>query len=316
MVRKFSVGFAIGMGWCFIGSVGADEARFERAGTDNRQMTGGCVCDANVMNPESSPVDILDFGVILGCVFNGECAGCDVSCDVNCDGVVDVDDVGAVWCRSILGGSLGEECCTDPIGACVQGSGCIWTTEAGCAAMNDTWMGPAHTCLFGACITAGVCSEKPEAVCALGGGVFQGVDTECPPQPPTGTCQTGGGCVHTTEEGCNALGGTFLGPGAPCPNNFGACITDIGCSNIGTASSCSAVGGLFLGPGTGCPANSCLTDAGCDPGFECTLAHVCVLVDTGIPTVSTWGLIMLTLLLLTGGKLLGFGRWRATGNNH
>ncbi len=52
--------------------------------------------------------------------------------------------------------------------------------------------------------------------------------------------------------------------------------------------------------------NCCASDEQCPPGKKC-VDNVCVKNSDGIPTVSQWGIAVLTLLLLVGGKIY-FGR--------
>ncbi|MEK6674777.1 MAG: hypothetical protein AABZ47_03885 [Planctomycetota bacterium] len=270
---------------------------------DSRTVAGACACDANVREPQQAIVDILDWGAVLGCAFSNNCTGCNVSCDVNCDGMVNANDVGAVWCRSIMGGSLGVECCTDPIGACVNATsvqgqplGCLWTTAAGCQVNTGTFFA-GLTCEQGACQTQSGCTQKSQAECVSTGGSFQGVGSQCP-SPNNGACETPSGCLITSPTSCAAQGGTYQGQGTTCPR--GACATQFGCG-LSTPQSCALIGGLFLGPGSDC--QDCVTDNDCGSGFQCGPNDNCILRVNAIPTTSTWGIIVLALLLLTAAKL-------------
>lgn len=68
------------------------------------------------------------------------------------------------------------------------------------------------------------------------------------------------------------------------PGDQACCLPDFSCSDV-PAAACSSQGGASLGAGTTC------------------LCSVCG-VPAGIPTVSEWGLIAMTLLLLTAGSAL------------
>ena len=70
--------------------------------------------------------------------------------------------------------------------------------------------------------------------------------------------------------------------------------------------------GVFCNGAEVCVSNACIA-----PGNPCQAGETCnedndVCVKEGIPTVSAWGLIIMTLLLLAGGKIY-FRRRPATG---
>lgn len=158
-----------------------------------------------------------------------------------------------------------------------------------------------------------------------------GSDVDCPAdgfQPPgtlcnddgdectDDTCDGSGTCLHP-ESGlcgacclaskdcidrvlpstCTAQGGTSSGAGSTCLGDTDGDGVDDLCDN------CPGVDDLIFGVdvcvGTGVP---CASDADCGPGGTC--APAC---SGAIPTVSQWGLVVLALTLLVGGKLY-FGR--------
>ena len=95
----------------------------------------------------------------------------------------------------------------------------------------------------------------------------------------------------------NVHGGTFLGEGSVCELSQGCCRKDefgmVSCSDIDPRC-CAHQGGLPMGSGTSCLGDS--DDNGIDD-----------LCEPSIPTVSQWGLVVLTLLLMTMWKIY-FGR--------
>ena len=100
---------------------------------------------------------------------------------------------------------------------------------------------------------------------------------------PGGACCSGSVCTQTSIDLCSSVGGEFH-PGAICQGVSACCLPDQSCVDL-DATCCHALGGIPAGAGLLCDNDEF-------PG--------CV---AAIPTVSAWGLLVLTLLTLTGAKL-------------
>ncbi|MCA9726919.1 MAG: hypothetical protein KC729_04495, partial [Candidatus Eisenbacteria bacterium] len=119
--------------------------------------------------------------------------------------------------------------------------------------------------------------------CAANGGVYQGDDTTCDPnpcpQPPTSgaCCADDGSCAVTTADECAANGGVYQGDDTTCdpnpcpqPPTSGACCADDGSCAVTTADECAANGGVYQGDDTTCDPNPCPPaegDEGCGLGY-------------------------------------------------
>ena len=114
----------------------------------------------------------------------------------------------------------------------------------------------------------------------------------------------GGDCNNNgTPDACDILDGIsqdLNGNGIPdeCEGQGACCLPDGSCADGLTTTECGTVGGAHRGDGTTCLGD---TDAnGIDDACE----------EQPIPTVSEWGLVVMVLLLLAGGKVY-FGRRRS-----
>jgi len=110
---------------------------------------------------------------------------------------------------------------------------------------------------------------------------FSGDGVYCTPAP-SGACCDGSTCSTTTFDLCPG-GATFL-YGAACEGVAACCLPDESCIEV-DAACCRALGGNPARPGLPCG----------DDGF-----HPCAVP---IPTVSGWGILVMTLLTLVGAKL-------------
>ncbi len=142
-------------------------------------------------------------------------------------------------------------------------------------------------CQVGACCgQGGTCSFLTGAECLAEGGLFQGDNTPCEPNPcpqPSGACCTSGNCLDgITSEECTGNGVVYLGNNTTCATSncpFGACCSPGGCT-LRTSGECGLVpNGDFLGVGTDCDPDPCpeLTQACCFEGSPPTCSN---LVDT------------------------------------
>ena len=124
------------------------------------------------------------------------------------------------------------------------------------------------------CFPDGSCQVLTAVDCAAAGGVYQGDDVPCDPNPcplPTGACCIGGGgeavCQVLTEEDCLLSGGVYQGDGVPCvpdpcPAPTGACCLEDGSCQVLTADDCATLGGLYLGDDVPCDPNPCAQPTG------------------------------------------------------
>jgi len=208
-----------------------------------------------------------------------------------------------------------------PNGACCNGVDGTCTDDvlaADCAGPSDTYSDNKR-CSMVSCVqdTGGCCDSSP----GLGGLCTAGIL----PQDCAGALQSfsklddtcGGVCDEITGACCDGLtGNCFESIQGDCPNASHTTWTQGAlCSEI----SCAAAMGACCDTGTNDPTVSICTqttqaDCNCT---KCgwTKAVACADIEClpnfqTIPTVSEWGLVVLTLLLLVGGKIY-FGRREA-----
>ncbi len=179
------------------------------------------------------------------------------------------------------------------------------------------------------CFDDGTCAFLTPDDCEAANGTPQGPGTTC---SPTGACcLPDGSCVDTTEVCCLAAAGAYMGDGIFCQLPQACCMPDHSCAMLDPLC-CGEEGGLPQGFGTSCTsaAACCMPDGSCievDPeccdeagGFSAGVGQPCLGDKNGdgkddachkIPTVSEWGLIIMTLLLLTAGTIVFSRRYRA-----
>ncbi|MEZ4655445.1 MAG: hypothetical protein R3E12_18105, partial [Candidatus Eisenbacteria bacterium] len=69
------------------------------------------------------------------------------------------------------------------------------------------------------CLPDCSCVLTTETECPLMGGIYQGDDTRCDPNPcscPIGACCIDGSCIRVDVFECEQLGGDYLGDDVPC----------------------------------------------------------------------------------------------------
>jgi hypothetical protein len=216
-------------------------------------------------------------GADVGCtdnVLSGDCSGADKVWTEN-------GKCASTHCECIAdctGATCGDDGCGGSCGTCDDGQACngVETCNAGrtCDAGTPVDCADAHACTADACVDPdGTCTHTPNNAACGDGNVCDGIET----------CDVATGCVEGTPLSCN--NGQF-------------------CDGVET---CDAVAGCRPG-----------TAPNCDDGVDCTADScdeendVCVNddADCSIPTVSEWGLVVLTLMLLIGAKVY-FGRRQA-----
>ena len=165
----------------------------------------------------------------------------------------------------------------------------------------------------------GTCHDMDAICCENEGGEPKGPGTVCLGMQaccfPTGMCQ------DMDAICCENEGGEPQGPGSQCGGMEACCLPDgVTCIVIDKLCCVNEFDGRAQGPGS-----TCLDSDGdtvwdcndCCPGVDDRVFNPgrvwpdCSLCEDAIPTVSEWGLVVLTLLLVTAGKIY-FGRRRRT----
>ncbi len=233
---------------------------------------------------------------------------CDLDMDLctidQCDGNGMCVNVGAVVCPA-------------PNPPCEGGAECN-PADGKCMSLPDAPQGTmcerdANLCTIDECDGAGNCVQVDVVVCqpavppCEAGEVCNIMTGVCDTLPDAGSgtpCESDGD--ECTDDVCD-------GAGACTHNNNGlcgaCCLANQACVENVLAATCEGLGGSHLGEGTVCHGDSDGDgiDDQCDicPGVDdAVFAPGCL---GAIPTVSEWGLVVLALLLMVGGKLY-FGR--------
>lgn len=185
-------------------------------------------------------------------------------------------------------------------------------------------------CPEACCLNDGTCQDLTPKDCQSQSGQSQGAGTSC--APLGACCPPASSCVETTAACCTAIGGDYQGNGVPCtPDSCvqACCMSDYSCADL-PPDTCIAQNGLPQGPDTTCGGlwACCLPDGSCETmdrlccderGGELGSEDHCLGDHNGngiddacdgapVPTVSEWGLIIMTLLLLTAGTIISAQR--------
>lgn len=221
------------------------------------------------------------------------------------DGVFQEDCAGPgmTWhegelCKDIpCGDTAMGACCLPEEGMCTLAHEASCVGSAGIFAGEGTLCGEPDAC----CLNDGTCIKVSEGCCLAAGGTYQGQGTLC---DPTGACYTSNplSCVETIADCCT---GTYEGDGTSCEAIGACCLCDGSCM-VTTQSSCEASGGTLQGDGTWCIGDN--NGNGINDTCEGRGAEP-------IPTVSAWGLVLMTLLLLVGAKIC-LARWHKAVSLH
>ncbi|MFQ5592455.1 MAG: IPTL-CTERM sorting domain-containing protein, partial [Phycisphaerae bacterium] len=222
---------------------------------------------------------------------NGDCIGTPVVCPDNGDLCTDLacDPAGPEGnCNALVNANEGEPC--NDGNACNIGERCI---DGGCSGgVPVTCPDNGDACTDLACDPAGAEANCSAVVDVNEGGPCEDEPNEC----TLDTCAEGI-CTHQDNGLCGAC-----------------CLPDTSCVDAASGT-CEQLGGTPAGLGVACGSdddgdgvdNLCDQCAGVD---DAVFAPGC---KAAIPTVSEWGLIVLTLLLLVAGKLFFGGRRIAVG---
>ncbi len=304
-----------------------------------------CVAQGGAPRGPGSACD----GIQACCMANGTCSEIDAECCVaqggvprgpgsTCDGVQaccrpdgSCSNIDAECCVAQGGTPRGPGSACDGVQACCLPNGTCSNIDAECCvAQGGTPRGPGSSCdgVQACCRADGSCSNIDGECCLAQGGTPEGSGTSC--SAPVACCLPDDTCVELDTLCCIDRGGSPQGGGSVCSGPQ-ACVMGEECVDLDPAC-CVDDGGTPTGGDCGEPGGCCFSDGTCQeldpavcivlggsplaPGFHCQgdadgngTDDACE--DVGIPTVSTWGLAVLTLLLLTGWKVY-FGR-RAVG---
>jgi hypothetical protein len=269
---------------CNNGQFGADHDTSASCYEDvtNANAYPSCVCVANDGSPMS--IEIGSFGFLAG-------QGAPTSTMVNvrkkavCEGA----SVGA--CCDTNGADQG---CTDNVTqANCMGADKVWTNQGKCASTHCECIPDCtgRTCGSDGCGgSCGVCGD---------GNVCNGDET-CNAQ---GTCDAGQPLNCSDGNACN--GNETCNPSSGCvPGTPLNCDNGVACDGI---ESCNPSSGCVAGTPVNCDdGQDCSVDTCNEPDGSCSHDDA----DCSIPTVSEWGLVVLTLMLLIGAKVY-FGRRQA-----
>ncbi|MCH8150036.1 MAG: IPTL-CTERM sorting domain-containing protein [Planctomycetes bacterium] len=254
-------------------------------------LDGDLVPDLALANPATNRVSVL--------LNQSECNGNLIhdDCDIDCGppgGPCDVPGCGQS--EDCNGNGVPDEC-----GNPVCGDGCVMGTEDCDDGNTEPGDGCDGNCLFeGACCLGTVCIIRNEPFCLDSGGTFLGFFTSC--DAPDGD---GDGLVDECD-GCPTDSHKFEPGICGCGVDDGADSDDDGVPDncdVCPDSDDGAAGALGDADGDGVLNCNDL----CPDADDAVFAPEC---ESAIPTTSQWGLIVLTLLLLAGGKIL-FGSSKA-----
>jgi hypothetical protein len=132
------------------------------------------------------------------------------------------------------------------------------------------------------CLSAEDCRVfRDEWNCQVLHGVWHGLGTICPPEPPCVDIPTGACCIYTycevrTREGCHIYDyrgdGTTCPPDPPCTGPpTGACCFSPTLCELRDAHACELLAGVYRGDGTPCPP---------DPPCEAMPTGACCIEET------------------------------------
>jgi len=300
----------------------------------------GGVCDVAENCPGNGPNCPADGKVAAGTTCRPSAGACDVA--ETCDGMTNAcpaDGLAAAGtqCRASAGSCDVAESCTGASSVCpadgFAAAGVTCRAAAGACDVAETCSGQGPDCPADGYAAAGTTCRGSAGVCDVAESCT-GSGSNCPNDgfaPPSQVCRASAGVCDAAENctgsgaGCPADG--FVAAGQICRPQQGVCDAAEACTGQGP--DCPSNGfqsGTVCRPSTGvcdpqesCPGDSieCPTDGTittCVNGDGCCPVGCCgggistdddcpPDCDLGIPTVSEWGLAILTLLLLVSAKL-------------
>jgi len=252
--------------------------------------------------------------------------------DMNCAGP---DSAAGMACGEFDPGSWQQQVCDKIVGNGVAQIR-FWGTFGGCGTTRTLGLDSETGVLRSVGISDTIFFS---ALANATGGTFTFFEDNLPPPSgppafgvPGACCLPDATCQEPiTQAECAALGGTHQGDASICADATGACcLPDDTCQDAMTQTACTGQGGTFQGTCTTC-ANDvlgacCLPDATCQDGLtaaQCTAQNgthqggcsVCTGAPgeckVNVPTVSQWGLVLMTLLVVIAGTIILRGRGMA-----
>jgi len=237
-------------------------------------------------------------------------------------------------CEDLVPPCEAAEACCLADGTCVSLDASACTAQGGAPQGAGAVCTGAQACCFG----AGTCLNLDPLCCVEEGGSPLGPGTSCSLE--VACCLGDGSCANLLRECCLAIDGTPGAPGSSCAPDRACCLPSGTCI-IENPACCAEQGGTPGAAGSTCtPTVAC-----CAADDSCTdLAGACCLLSGGevgevgsacagdanddgmddfcsppggektIPTASAWGLLVLTLCLLAGGKVF-YGQRRRIANS-
>ncbi|MGB2988159.1 MAG: choice-of-anchor L domain-containing protein, partial [Phycisphaerae bacterium] len=257
------------------------------------------------------------------------------------DSIYDSD----LFIKGTAHGLWGYCCICDGDCVCVDGMSDVECSEAGGSWGEDLMCGQGPCGSTGACCYPdGSCDEDMSIeACSTAGGTYAGDGTNC--TPTEACCLADETCQDLMPFCCSVAGGTPQGEGTYCAQSepeidctiYGACCVDDVCVPVADESECGAMSGEYQGDGTACPAaclekpdllGCCCSEPCSEPGncWDDYTRPMCDYLGTGwtwygghtcievcvdnvcIPTVTEWGLVVMTLLVLSAGTVVIFRR--------
>jgi len=119
------------------------------------------------------------------------------------------------------------------------------------------------------CFPDGSCAVATEIACVAAGGIYQGNDTDCDPNPCPqlgACCFPDGTCTITSLALCVSAGGIYQGDHTdcdpnPCPQVGACCFHPSGECQMLTQEACELAGGTYFGNGVPCTPGLCSATA-------------------------------------------------------
>lgn len=194
--------------------------------------------------------------------------------------------------------------CATPEACCFSDNTCQMLDPLCCVEQGGTTHGQGSVCAgMEGCCDGDACYMADRSCCLANGDTPQGTGTAC--TVPQACCLQGGAvCFDIDPLCCAELGDDVQGEGSACRGDANGDGIDDACLQLGAC--CDAGSGL---PGGATCSTTTMLDCRCPTctwyeGRSCQeLENDDLCLVNAIPTVSEWGLVIMTLLLLTGAKV-------------